>query len=60
MSLVYYYILGVHQLIDWSTLVYSLMLKHKIDEYNAKISGELPTFIVNWLCYKPILKTENG
>ena len=34
-----------------------LMLKYKIDEYNAKLSGELPTF--NWLCYKPILTTEN-
>ena len=31
----------------------------QIDKYNAKISGELPTFTVNWLCYKPILKTEN-
>ena len=31
-----------------------LTLKYKIDEYNAKISGELPTFILNWLCYKPI------
>ena len=40
-------------------LLQQLMLKHKIDEYNAKISGELPTFIVKWLCYKPILKTEN-
>ena len=36
------------------------MLKYKIDEYSGKISGELPTFILNWLCYKPILKTENG
>ena len=42
-----------------SCFLQQLMLKHKIDEYNAKISGELPTFIVNWLCYKPILKTEN-
>ena len=42
-----------------SCFLQQLMLKYKIDEYNAKISGELPTFIVNWLCYKPILKTEN-
>ena len=42
-----------------SCFLQQLMLKHKIGEYNAKISGELPTFILNWLCYKPILKTEN-
>ena len=42
-----------------SCFLQQLMLKYKIDEYNAKISGEPPTFIVNWLCYKPILKTEN-
>ena len=41
-----------------SFFLQQLMLKYKIDEYNAKNSGELPTFIVNWLCYKPILKTE--
>ena len=38
------------------------MLKYKMDECNAKISGKLPTFILNWLCYKPILtttKTDN-
>ena len=42
-----------------SCFLQQLMLKYKIDEYNAKINGELPTFILNWLCYKPILKTEN-
>ena len=42
-----------------SCFLQQLMLKYKIDEYNAKISGKLPTFILNWLCYKPILKTEN-
>ena len=42
-----------------SCFLQQLMLKYKIDEYNAKISGELPTFILSWLCYKPILKTEN-
>ena len=42
-----------------SCFLQKLMLKYKIDEYNAKISGELPTFILNWLCYKSILKTEN-
>ena len=42
-----------------SCFLQQLMLKYKIDEYNAKISGELPTFILNWLCYKPVLKTEN-
>ena len=42
-----------------SCFLQQLMLKYKIDEYNAKISGELPTFILNWICYKPILKTEN-
>ena len=42
-----------------SCCLQQLMLKYKIGEYNAKISGELPTFILNWLCYKPILKTEN-
>ena len=42
-----------------SCFLQQLMLKYKIDEYNAKISGELPTFILNGLCYKPILTTEN-
>ena len=41
------------------TLSCQLVLKYKTDEYNAKISGELPIFILNWLCYKPILTTEN-
>ena len=36
-----------------------LMLKYKIDECNPKISGELSTFNLNWLCYKPILTTDN-
>ena len=36
-----------------------LMLKYKLDEYNAKISGELSTFNLNWLCYKPVLTIEN-
>ena len=43
-----------------SCFLQQLMLKYKIDEYSGKISGELPTFILTWLCYKPILKTENG
>ena len=42
-----------------SYFLQQLMLKYKMDDYNAKISGELPTFILNWLCYKPILTTEN-
>ena len=36
-----------------------LMLKYKIDEYNAKISGELHTFNLNWLYYKLILTIDN-
>ena len=42
-----------------SCFLLQLMLKYNIDEHNAKISGELPTFIFSWLCYKPILTTEN-
>ena len=41
-----------------SCFLQQLMLKYKIDEYNAMISGELPTFILNWLCYKPVLKQK--
>ena len=42
-----------------SCCLQQLVLKYKTDEYNAKINGELPIFILNWLCYKPILTTEN-
>ena len=42
-----------------SCFLLQLMLKYKIDEHNAKIIGELPTFIFSWFCYKPILTTEN-
>ena len=36
-----------------------VMFRLKIEECNSKISGELSTFKLNWLCYKPILTVEN-
>ena len=41
-----------------SCFLQQLTLQYKIDEYNAKTSGELSTFNLNWLCYKPILTIE--
>ena len=34
------------------------MLRYKTEEHNSKISSELSTFNLNWLCYKPILTME--